>query len=195
VGITFAQIRETDLSIINMICPSCKNQLTLLTLEDVRIQICEDGCGGFWIQREQINKISGPPGGGKKLLQVQPAAGVRTFRDVEHPCPHCKTTLLFKHFFNKELDIQVDQCAKCSGFWIESGKLNSLWTQGNANGLCPKVTNYFAVVYEKCVSNLDVSNADICKSAQQIVKIFRWVSPEDFIREKNVWWLVDGFTP
>ncbi len=178
-----------------MICPSCKNQLTLFTLGGVCTHVCEDGCGGFWLQRHQINKISGPPGGGKKLLQVPPAAGIRIFRDVEHPCPHCKTTLLFKHFSNRELDIQVDQCAKCSGFWIESGKLNLLWRRGNANGLCPQVTDYFSEVYETCISLLNVSNADIRESAQQIVKIFRWVSPEDFILEKNVWWLVDRFNP
>ena len=178
---------------ISMICPSCKNQLTHFTFEGVNVEACEDSCGGFWMQKDQIKKISGPPGTGKKLLLIKPADGVRLFRNVEHPCPNCLTTLLFKHFSNRELDIQVDQCAKCGGFWIESGKLNSLWNQGNVNGLCHPVTNYFAEVYEKCISILDVSNADICKSAKQMVKIFRWVSPEDFIQDKNIWWLVDEF--
>jgi Zn-finger nucleic acid-binding protein len=173
-----------------MVCPSCNNQLTHFTFTGVSVQACEDGCGGYWLQREQINNICGPPGGGKKLLQIPPAAGVRIFRDVEHTCPRCQTTLLFKHFFNRELDIQVDQCAKCSGFWIESGKLNSLWNQGNANGLCPQVTDYFAEVYENCISTLDIGNPDIRESAQQIVKIFRWISPEEFILGKDVWWLV-----
>ncbi|MCI5132302.1 MAG: hypothetical protein D3904_12480, partial [Candidatus Electrothrix sp. EH2] len=34
-----------------MNCPVCNNPLTEVSIENIRLDICKDGCGGIWFDR------------------------------------------------------------------------------------------------------------------------------------------------
>lgn len=185
-----------------MKCPSCENTLSPIQSSGVIVQACHGGCGGFWFDHYQLKKIGSslagslPPGsllpGGEDILKTECAAGVRIFRDVEHQCPKCKSTLLFKHFSDKDLEVEVDQCSKCSGLWIEAGKLATLQSRTNTmDQYRQAVTEYFASIFEKCVCRMDVTNPEVQRSAQLIVKTLRWISPGKFLPDEKPWWIIE----
>ena len=110
-----------------MECPSYKNTLTKIIKASVQILACEDECGGLWFSHSQVKRLKNiRPGSGMSLLMIKRVDGIKVYRRVEHICPQCKTTLLFRHFFSKELDTEVNQCAKCGGFWVDVAGLSKL---------------------------------------------------------------------
>ena len=100
-----------------MKCPSCNLMLCEMSAGGLKVFSCQGGCGGLWFGRFELLKLDKKSHGtGARLLNVPRADGVRFFRNVEAICPHCETSLLLRHFFSRERDVEVCQCAKCGGF-------------------------------------------------------------------------------
>ena len=107
-----------------MKCPACENELSEYKISGIRVNVCSGFCGGLWFNLTQVRKIERlKQGAGSALLNFEIADGVKTYREAEHPCPHCKTTLLYRRFFSRNFDTEINQCSKCSGFWIDTGGL------------------------------------------------------------------------
>lgn len=143
---------------------------------------CEGGCGGYWIPRATQKQLPDcAPGAGAKLLSIPRAEGVRTFRDVQHICPDCGNTMLYRHCFSRKLDLEIDQCAKCAGFWVDVGRLADILT-----GDSPEETrqrqaeDYFGVLIRDKVGSMNLVNQDMLEAARQIVLIFRFLCPKPY---------------
>lgn len=166
-----------------MKCPSCKLKLCEMSAGGLRVFVCQEGCGGLWFGRFELLKLDNKSHGtGARLLNVPKADGVRFFRDVEAICPQCETSLLFRHFFSRERDVEVCQCAKCSGFWIDSGELSSLVKSGFEPEEKQKqaVTAYFKTVFDQRIAKMNLHTEDVMESARSIVKIFLFICPKKF---------------
>ena len=160
-----------------MKCPACENKLTEIKYTDIMIFVCKNSCGGLWINHSTIKLIEKLESGtGSELLLLQKAEGVKFYREAEHPCPQCKTTLLYRHFFSKQYDTEVDQCSKCGGFWIDAGGLAKII---NSSGEEKKVLlkEYIDFIINKKILGMNLANQDIAKAADQIVKIFSFLKP------------------
>ena len=163
-----------------MNCPSCKNALGVFIISEVKVYVCEKGCGGLWFNRVAIKIIPRcPDTAGRALLIIGQADGVRSFRDVEHICPQCESTLLYRHFFSKEHDLEVDQCSKCGGLWIDFGRKNLFrkYAHSGEKFYMEKWHNFEGVLREK-FENMKGMHPDLLESRDQILQVFRFISPE-----------------
>ena len=159
-----------------MKCPACENPLTRKNVSGIRVNICSGFCGGFWFELSQVKKIERVKrGAGFKLLLLEKAEGVKIYRGAEHPCPQCKTTLLYRHFFSKQYDIEVDQCSKCSGFWIDAGGLLDLMKTPKNDALIKK---YLDFIFDEKISEMNLANQDIAEAANLITAIFIFLHPQ-----------------
>ena len=143
--------------------------------------VCQDSCGGLWIGCYEIKKITSENlGCGRNLLKVPKAEGLRSFRNVDHICPECKTTLLFRHFFNRKRGLEVDQCSRCGGVWVEIGDLIETLKPGNKwdEGL----DAYFQFIYSEKILKMDLSNADIRTAAGKILQVFKFLGMSETFR-------------
>ena len=161
-----------------MECPACENELTEHKVSGIKLDICRGSCGGIWIQHSQIKKIARLKlGAGSTLLSIDKADGVKIYRGAEHPCPQCKTTLLYRHFFSREFDTEVNQCAKCSGFWIDVGGLVKIMNspQEQRKELLEK---YFTAIMDGKISGMNLGNQDVAQAAELIIAIFNFLNPQ-----------------
>ena len=162
-----------------MECPACKNVLTKVVQAGVKVLACQDECGGLWFSQSQLRRLEKlKPGLGASLLKIKRADGVKVYRSIEHICPQCKTTLLFRHFFSQELDTEVNQCAKCGGFWIDVAGLAKLQSI-NRQQKQKAVDKYFATILNKKISGIDILNEDVAKVVKNIIQIFQFLCPEE----------------
>ena len=161
-----------------MKCPACENKLTEHKISGVQVNVCGGSCGGLWFQLNQTRKIERlKPGAGSSLLHFEVADGVKTYRGAEHPCPYCKTTLLYRHFFSRKLDTEVNQCSKCSGFWIDVGGLSKI-IQSQQEGKEEDLEKYFTAIMDEKISGINIANQDMAQAAKMITSIFRFLKPQ-----------------
>jgi Zn-finger nucleic acid-binding protein len=160
-----------------MKCPACENELIEHKVSDVQVNVCRGSCGGLWFHITQTRKIEHLKSGtGSALLHFELADGVKIYRGAEHPCPHCKTTLLYRHFFSQKLDTEVNQCSKCSGFWVDVGGLVKIMSlpQEEQKEL---LENYFTAIMDEKISWMNLANQDIAQAARLISSIFSFLRP------------------
>ena len=168
-----------------MECPSCKNILTKIIKASVQIMACEDECGGLWFSHSQVKRLKNiRPGSGMSLLMIKRADGIKVYRRVEHICPQCKTTLLFRHFFSKEMDTEVNQCAKCGGFWVDVAGLSKLRSMtGQKKQIA--MDSYFSIILHKKISSIHLLNEDVDQAVKSIIQIFKFLCPEEDFPETS----------
>lgn len=160
-----------------MRCPACENELVMRKVSGVKIEVCQSSCGGLWFHPSQIKKIKRlQPGAGYDFLFCEKAEGVKTYRDSEHPCPNCKTTLLYRHFFSREDDLEVNQCSKCAGFWVDAGGLAKIIISKKEEKK-ELIKNYFSVIMNEKIPKMNLANQDIAEAAELITVIFKFLIP------------------
>ena len=160
-----------------MKCPACENKLTEHKISGVQVFVCRGSCGGLWFQLNQTRKIERlKPGAGSAFLHLEVADGVKTYRGAEHPCPHCKTTLLYRHFFSRKFDTEVNQCSKCSGFWIDVGGLAKI-VKSSSEEKKELIEIYFTTIMNEKISGMNLGNQDVAQAAELIKKIFDFLRP------------------
>lgn len=162
-----------------MNCPACKQELTPHAITGVNVHACEDGCGGLWTASAQIKKLADRNAGtGESLLKVKRAEGVRVFRNIEHVCPKCETTLLYRHFFSKAHEMEIDQCSKCGGYWVDVGVLAHAFQEHVSDEeQADQVKSFLNMLYQEKVRGM-VSNHETIECARDIVQLFRFLIPE-----------------
>ncbi len=161
-----------------MKCPACENELSEMKVVGIHVKVCHGSCGGLWFHLSQVKNIERlKPGAGSILLSIEKADGVKIYRGAEHPCPHCKTTLLYRHFYSRKFDTEVNQCAKCSGFWIDVGGLVKIMNspQEERKELLEK---YFTAIMDGKISGMNLENQDVAQAAELITSIFRFLIPD-----------------
>jgi len=116
-----------------MKCPACGKDLKTIKAGDVELEICTDGCAGIWFDRNELLKFDEPHEFLPKIL-LEHSAKVDTLKlDSSHKkmCPKCENEPLVKQFIDhkNENEIEIDQCWKCAGVWMDTGEINSLRSQ------------------------------------------------------------------
>ena len=169
-----------------MNCPACNHELKLLEVTGVKVHACEGSCGGLWFEWNQIKKLADRnAGAGAELLHVERAEGVRVFRDIQHPCPRCIHTLLYRHCFSKPFYYEVDQCAKCAGFWLDAGALAHLPRQSPTEADQQTAKAYFASLFGESLETEYLPHPDTHDAAQTIYHLFRFLTPQTLFPTKT----------
>ena len=163
-----------------MNCPACNHELKLLQVTGVKVHACEGSCGGLWFEWSQIKKLKNRNmSTGSELLHVERAEGVHVFRDIQHPCPHCIHTLLFRHCFSRKFNYEIDQCAKCAGFWLDAGTLTQLPPDAPSESDRQTAKNYFDSLFEENLKPEILANPDSLEAAKSILHLFRFLTPKE----------------
>jgi len=170
-----------------MKCPSCAQRLSAVVVQGGRVRACQGGCGGLWFDRFELAKLRGHfHGAGEKLLDIDRAEGVRFYRDVEPICPKCQTTLLFRHFFSKRQDVEVDPCSKCGGLWVDPGELANFMRRPLSEAARKKAfADYFQTIFGERIAAMDLFKQDVHAAAQSVVNIFLFICPRQYLPQAS----------
>lgn len=110
-----------------MKCPACVNQLSELVAGEVTVDVCRGGCGGVWFDNREIRKFDEDSEvEGEKILAVEVGSNVIKNQGNVRYCPKCSDEVLCRRFYDIKNQVEVDQCLKCSGIWLDTGELNTI---------------------------------------------------------------------
>ena len=110
-----------------MKCPACFHQLTEIQVGDLRVDVCQRGCGGIWFDAFELQRVDDTDEpAGDPLLQIQRDGRLRIDPGRKRECPRCLGVKLHRHFFSAKRRVEVDQCPNCGGYWLDAGELEQI---------------------------------------------------------------------
>lgn len=108
-----------------MKCPACFNSLTEVLLGGVRVDVCQNGCGGVWFDAFEMQRVAQQGSSAEAvLLHTRREAGFGPDPQRKRECPRCEGIKLHRHFFSARRNVQVDECPSCGGYWLDAGELS-----------------------------------------------------------------------
>ena len=108
-----------------MNCPACNRSLREKNVGDFAVDVCYGGCGGIWFDADELNRVSVRGAGTLHRVWQYP----RRLEKPDEPrmCPRCERQLLDRKWFSEAEKVEIDQCPKCNGIWLDDGEFTRVF--------------------------------------------------------------------
>ncbi|MFC1677013.1 zf-TFIIB domain-containing protein [Planctomycetota bacterium] len=172
-----------------MKCPACSNDLKQVTLDNVTVDVCQNGCGGIWFDNFEIRKFDEPHESlGAELLNVEKDPAVVVDRSKRLKCPKCDDIVMMRHFFSVKKQVEVDECPGCAGIWLDVGELGTMRSLFNTEQeRHDAAEEYFDDIFGDKLAAMKAKNQVELEKARKIAKTFRFICPTKYIPGKQDW--------
>ena len=172
-----------------MKCPACGHAMTEITVRDVSVDACQGGCGGVWFDWLELKKVDEQhEAAGQDLLQVERDPSVQVDHDCKRDCPVCEGVVMMRHFASVKREIEVDECAKCGGFFLDYGELNQLRSQyATEDERRQAADGLFAELFDDELDDLHEDSAEQADRSRSFARMFRFVLPSHWLPGKQKW--------
>jgi Zn-finger nucleic acid-binding protein len=172
-----------------MNCPACSNELTQMTVADVTIDICKNGCGGIWFDNFELKKFDEPnESAGAELLDIERNPNVKVDHNRRFNCPKCDGIVMMRHFFSVKHKVQIDECPSCAGIWLDAGELGQLRELFDSEEARHQAADeYFQQVFGKEFAAMEAEDDAKLAKAQKFANMFKWICPSAYIPGKQTW--------
>lgn len=170
-----------------MKCPACQRELEEMTVDDITVDVCRGGCGGIWFDRYELRKLDEPhESGGESLLDVERDASIELDHTARRWCPKCDETPMLRHFFSVKRQVEVDECPRCAGYWLDEGELGHIRTLFQSEDERHAAAEAcFDELFGNGLAALRAQSAEKTEKAREIAKIFRFISPSYYVPGKQ----------
>lgn len=172
-----------------MICPACSNNLQQMVINDVTLDVCVGGCGGVWFDDLELKKFDEPhESDGNLLLNINKDPNIEVDHSKRLNCPNCNDIVMARHFFSVKMAVELDECYKCGGIWLDFGEmtvLQNLYKTEEEKIIAAQ--NYFKEIFEKEIQAMQSKNEEDLIKIRRIVHIFRFICPSYYIPGDQEW--------
>jgi len=108
-----------------MNCPVCAKEMVKENF-GIDVEVCNNGCKGIWFDHGELQLLDQPGEGMGPALE----AALRSPRNNhgqrgQIKCPKCSIPM-HTHKFERDKEVNVDECYGCGGFFLDSGELNEI---------------------------------------------------------------------
>lgn len=110
-----------------MKCPACKNPLREKSAGDMTLDFCYGGCGGIWFDAAELGRVSARAATTLHTIWQIPVSTVKLTEP--RPCPRCPETILDRKWFSELKQVEIDQCPKCGGVWLDVGEFTRIYEE------------------------------------------------------------------
>src|SRR5205823_9860723 len=127
-----------------MKCPVCGKEMVTENF-GVNVDVCENGCKGIWFdQRKLVMLDEKNEGLGAALEAALRYPRNNDGRRAAIECPKCSIPM-HAHEYNRAKEVNVDECYKCGGIFLDSGELTEIrdnyMSDAEVNAYADKIIN------------------------------------------------------
>ncbi len=172
-----------------MKCPACDRELTEITVDGIVLDVCKGGCGGVWFDWFELQKVDEPhESAGEHVLEIERDPSVQVDHSKRRHCPRCKDMIMMRHFASVKREVEVDECPKCAGFWLDDGELAAIRGQFSTEEERKTAAGkHFAALFDQDLKEMRQESEEKAKKARSIAKMFRFFLPSYYIPGKQKW--------
>ena len=157
-----------------MNCPVCAKEMVQENF-GIKAYVCRNGCRGMWFDHGELQKIDQNNEAVAEAFKA--ALNYPRVNDKNRgplTCPKCHTPM-HPHKYERDQEVNVDECYGCGGFFLDSGELSDI---RNAAMSDSDVETYV----DKLIENIPAyknakAQEERIKAAQnlgQLLKAFYW---------------------
>ena len=163
-----------------MNCPACGRTLTEITVSGLAVDVCRGGCGGIWFdQLELVKADDQEETAGETLLDIERDPAVTVDANARRRCPRCREIVMLRHFYGPKQKVEVDECGKCGGIWLDAGELAAIRSEYRSHAERHDAAHGFAKsVFGKMLSESAPGGASADPHLAQFGRIVRFVWPK-----------------
>jgi len=172
-----------------MNCPACARQLQGKTTGPIKVDVCDGGCGGIWFDRFELQKVDeSHEAACEPLLQVAVDSIVQIDPKKRTTCPRCTGQIMMRHFFSAKRKVEVDECPKCTGFWLDVGELRVIREEYPDEDARRKAAEaYFDEVFASKMIVMRQKGKEGLERSRSIARIFRFLCPSYYLPGDQEW--------
>ena len=172
-----------------MKCPACDTTMEEVIVEDIAVDVCKQGCGGLWFDNFELQKVNEThESAGESLLQIRAEGTVTIDPSQRRMCPKCEDITMMRHFFSVNKEVEVDECPKCGGFWLDCGELGRIRNQYSSEEERKNAAkDYFENIFGGELMKMEEGGEEKLEKAKKISRMFRFMCPSYYIPGKQDW--------
>lgn len=172
-----------------MQCPACENQLTPITIGNMTVDVCQDGCGGIWFDRFELQKVDEQhEAAGEQLLDIKRDPNMTVDHEKRRTCPKCSNVIMMRHFFTPKHEIEVDECPQCAGMWLDQGELAVIRTQfATEEERKQAVQQCFSDLFDTDLDKIKAESEEKTEKTRKVARMLRWICPTYWMPGKQDW--------
>jgi Zn-finger nucleic acid-binding protein len=110
-----------------MKCPACKSPLREKRAGDLTLDLCYGGCGGMWFDAKELERVNARAATTLHTVWQLPVSNVK-FTEPRM-CPRCPEVVLERKWFSELKKVEIDQCPKCDGIWLDAGEFTPIYDE------------------------------------------------------------------
>jgi len=77
-----------------MKCPACDRELQKMTVLDISVDVCRNGCGGIWFDNFELQKMDEKhEAAGENLLDIEIDPSIDIDESKTRMCPICESQM------------------------------------------------------------------------------------------------------
>jgi Zn-finger nucleic acid-binding protein len=170
-------------------CPACGNAMTEVKVQDIKVDVCQGGCGGMWFDWFELKKVDEPHEAlGEDLMRAERDGSVKVFEDGKRFCPRCDGMPMLKHFASVKREVNVDECPNCAGFFLDHGELNTIRDQfATEEERSEAAQAVFADLFDEGLDQLADESDETAARARAVARMFRFLLPSYWLPGKQKW--------
>jgi uncharacterized protein len=170
-------------------CPACAKNLKEVNQSDLKVDVCDQHCGGIWFDNFELKKVDEAHESlGEALLDMSPHTPMRINHEGKRLCPRCANQPLARHFFTVRQEIEVDDCPACGGIWLDVGELSSIRKQFKTEADRKKAAEeYFEKMFSKELSAAATQREASLEKVQKFARAVRFICPSYWMAGKQPW--------
>ena len=110
-----------------MKCPACKNPLREKSAGGLMLDVCYGGCGGIWFDAQELENVNAKAATTLHSIWQVPVSSVKL--SEPRMCPRCPEQVLDRKWFSPAEKVEIDQCPKCYGIWLDAGEFSRIYEE------------------------------------------------------------------
>ena len=172
-----------------MKCPACEHALSQMIVGDITVDVCKGGCVGIWFDRFELQKVDEPhESAGEALLDIERNEKTVVDHAKRRRCPKCRDMIMMRHFYSVKMQVEVDECPGCAGFWLDVGELARVRKEFNTEEEKRKAAEaYFSEIFDSHLAEMPAKSEEQAERARKIASMFHFICPSYYIPGKQSW--------
>jgi len=99
------------------------------------LDVCYGGCGGLWFDAQELERVNARAATTLHSVWQTPSRNV--VLTEPRICPRCAGQILDRRWFSELQRVEIDQCPKCQGIWLDPGEFSRIYDEIQGARIAP----------------------------------------------------------